>query len=291
VSSDRAPLRLGIVGHPVGHSRSPALHGAFGLVLGLELIYERYDVPRSEDLAARLGELAADGVRGVNVTVPHKVACAGLAERLTPEARRAGAVNTLRFHGGRVALAHNTDIGGLAASLAGAGVELAGRDALLLGAGGAARAAALVLARGGASARVAARRLEQAEALAGVVGAAHPPAPRPVAIPWEDRAAALEGCDLVIQATPIGMHPRAEASPLPGGATLTSRHTVVDLVYNPLETRLLAHARRAGARAVDGLGMLVHQGIDALALWLERTFTAAERRALADAGRRALRDG
>ncbi|GIW73302.1 MAG: shikimate dehydrogenase (NADP+) [Planctomycetota bacterium] len=288
-------LRLGIVGYPLTHSLSPELHAAFAEVLGLSLRYERYPVAAAGSLAGRLAELAAAGLRGVNVTVPHKVRAAALARACTEEVRACGAANTLRFGGGALELAHNTDLEGFARALAEAGIAPARRSALVLGAGGAARAVALALRRAGGAVWVAARRIEQARALVralealdsnGVEDGGAAPALR--VCPWPERHAALAAVELVVNATPLGMAPQAAAAPLEEQAGLSPRHAVVDLVYNPRVTLLLRRARAAGARAIDGTGMLVHQGIGALELWLGRRFTEAERERLVTAGRAVL---
>ncbi|RME75547.1 MAG: shikimate dehydrogenase [Planctomycetota bacterium] len=280
------PLRFGIVGHPVDHSLSPVLHAALAAELGIALVYERHDVPEPNALAPTLAALAARGVQGVNVTLPHKCAALRLARRRTAVAERAGAANTLRLGGGGAPVvleAHNTDVAGFARSLREAGVAVCDREVLVLGAGGAARAVLLALERLGAGRVVVASRRRP--------GTAGCPAVPPLAgleyVPWQERERWAERAAVVINATPLGMLPRAQDCPLER-VRFRPEQAVADLVYRPLETALLARARAAGAQAVDGLGMLVHQGIDALGFWLGREESEPERARLARAGRAAL---
>lgn len=258
-----AKTRLyGIIGHPLGHTLSPALHNAAFAAAGLDAVYLALPVEPGT-LADAISGVRALRIAGLNVTVPHKVAVRGLVDDLTTEARAAGAVNTLLWRGERL-VGHNTDIAGYDAMLRVAGL---GAEAMVLGAGGSARAVAYALMRAGMRVTVAARNLEQAQALATTL--ADPDAAPLRAVDLARAQGLFPAIDLVVNCTPVGMIPAAEASPL--GAEALSRlpaHAVVhDLVYRPLETRLLALARAQGLRTVDGGVMLVAQAAAAFAAW------------------------
>lgn len=245
-------MLAGVIGWPVAHSRSPRLHGHWIARHGLDAAYVPLPV-RPEDFATAVAGLRAAGFRGANVTLPHKEAAFALADRLTPRARRAGAVNTLVFHPDGVE-GDCTDGFGFLASLD--GHDPAAGPAVVLGAGGAARAvAAALLDAGCPRVTLVNRSPARAEALAAALGG-----------PVEVAAAPpLAGAALLVNATSLGMagQPPLEIdlSPLPAGAT------VADIVYVPLETPLLRAARVRGLRAVDGLGMLLHQARPGFHAW------------------------
>ncbi len=257
---------MGLIGDPVGHSLSPLLHNAAFSALGLDWVYVAFEVP-PEEVPAAIGGVRALGIDGLSVTMPHKAAVAELMDRLTPTARRLGAVNTVVRRGGRLE-GETTDGEGLLAALRiDEGWEPAGRRCLLLGTGGAARAVALALGDAGVGELiVAGRRAEQAREVAGLAGGAG----RVGAVDQADRA------EVIINATPVGM---AGVASLPGVAgppelpfdleptRLGPSQLVVDLVYAPAVTPLLAAARAQGARGVNGLGMLIHQAALQFRLW------------------------
>jgi shikimate dehydrogenase len=238
--------RLGVVGWPVAHSRSPAIQNAALAATGLtHWRYQLLPIP-PELFAQTVAALPGAGFRGVNVTIPHKQAALALATNPTPRARAIGAANTLLFEpDGRIA-ADNTDAPGLIASLP---FAPAGRTALVLGAGGSARAAVWALRDAGArEVRVWNRTPERARALAAELGA--------VAV------ARAEPADLLVHCTASGLDPREDSfKPLPIAADDLARYEcVVDLVYTESETSLVRAARAHGARVVDGRELLVRQG-------------------------------
>ncbi len=214
-----------------------------------------------EALAARLKALPGEGFVGANLTIPHKETGLLLCDELLESAKRAGAVNTLVFKDGRT-IGMNTDGAGFIANLRAHGVGKISGPALILGAGGAARAVAAVLQDEGVAVVLCNRTLERAAALA----AALPPART---IRWEDRTAALPDYSLLVNTTSLGMEhqPPLEILLDAAGAALV----VADLVYAPLETRLLRAARGRGLMAVDGLGMLLHQAVPGFAAWFGAT--------------------
>lgn len=264
----------GIFGHPVEHSFSPAMHNAAFQAAGLDYVYVPLPV-QPENLRAAVEAVRALGLAGVNVTIPHKEAVLPLLDELSEEAGLTGAVNTIVNRSGRL-LGDNTDGRGFLRSLQeGAGFSPAGRSALLLGSGGAARAVALQLALAGAGRlRLTNRSRKRAEELAGYIEAKTRLKPEVLDWPAEGETLpeeALRGADLVVQGTPLGMHPAvSEAPPLPYGSFRPGQ-VACDLVYNPVETQFLQRAGRAGAVTVDGLGMLLYQGALAYELWTGTT--------------------
>jgi shikimate dehydrogenase len=252
----------GVIGFPVAHSLSPRLHGFWLKEHGIDGAFIPLPAKR-EDFAQIVNSLRKLGFAGLSVTVPHKEAAFAIAHDLDEPANIAGAVNLLVFKGERIE-GRNTDAGGLAASL----VEqlgkdtLTGKDAVLLGAGGAARACVLALANLGAKKifilnRNLARAESLARALEGKVSAQLAPA---MLSDWGKVAGSAA---LAINATSAGMS-GAPALDIALDA-LPKSAAVCDIVYNPLETPLLKQARARGFRAIDGLGMLMHQAIPAFA--------------------------
>jgi shikimate dehydrogenase len=247
---------VGVIGDPVGHSLSPAIHNAAFAACGLDWVYVAFPVPRGRGGAAVAA--ARDlGLAGLNVTMPHKADVAAACDELTPDAGALASVNTVVIRPDGSTVGHSTDGDGFLAALAGDGIEVAGRRVLVLGAGGAARAVVLALGRAGAAVTVAARRADAAEAAAGV-------APGARAVLLAGTAGAGDDFDVVVNATPLGMG--GELPPLDPGR-LGPGQCVVDLVYHPAETPLLSGARARGAHTQNGLSMLVHQAALSFTLW------------------------
>jgi shikimate dehydrogenase len=249
---------VAVIGDPVEHSLSPVIHNAAFAALGLDWVYVALRVPagRGADAVAALPAL---GLRGVNVTMPHKADAARACHELSDHARRLGVVNTVAVRPDGTLWGTSTDGDGFVRSLREAGVEPAGRRALVLGAGGAARAVVVALVEAGATVVVAARRPELGAEVAGLAGA------DTTAVMLSDAPAHAPGCDLLVNATPIGMGTDAGLALDPD--VLPAHAVVADLVYHPLETPLLAAARARGLAVVDGLGMLVHQAALAQVAW------------------------
>ncbi len=249
-----------IIGHPVAHSRSPAIHGFWLKEHALAGAYERADI-RPEALGAFLATLRQRGFVGGNVTAPHKEAVFEAVSRNTEAARAIGAVNTLWFEGD-VLHGDNTDAIGFLAHLdaSAPGWDRRRGTAVVLGAGGAARAVLHALtSRGFARIVLVNRTPERAEGLAAAFGASITPAS------WDERSRLLAGADLLVNTTTLGRH---AGLPLDINLSALPAHAVVDdIVYVPLETALLAAARARGLKAVDGLGMLLHQAVPGFARW------------------------
>jgi shikimate dehydrogenase len=250
----------GVVGHPIGHSRSPAMHNAAYAHLGVDAVYVAMPVEPGR-LPAALAGAHALGFRGLNVTVPHKPEAFGLCAALDPVAREVGAVNTLRRLGEGWE-GFNTDAPATLQLLDGAGFTRGGR-VLLLGAGGVARAAAWAALAMGAELLVAARRPEAADALCRDALAASRGGGSAQSIRW-DRAAAESGrCHAIVNATTIGLSRGDVALP---PLQLAERVVVLDYVYG--DTAFVRAAREANARVVTGEEVLVRQGALAFSLWL-----------------------
>ncbi|MFO7544858.1 MAG: shikimate dehydrogenase [Trueperaceae bacterium] len=268
-----ASRRVLLLAHPAGHSLSPAMHTAGFRALGIDASYEALDVP-PEALPGAVRALRGSEFLGANVTVPHKRAVAGLVDDLDTEARAIGAVNTIVKDEGRL-VGRNTDAPGFLAALRETGFAPAGHRCLVLGAGGAARAVTWALMRSGAEVLVANRSENRARDLAADLGTAGAVATAPRWLPNRDVAASLPGCDLLVNTTSVGMAggPAPDGDPLPEGADVRALPTaavVVDLVYRPGVTPLLARAEAAGLRRQNGVAMLVWQGALAFEAWTGR---------------------
>lgn len=272
---------IGLMGWPVSHSFSPAMHNVAAEALGLNWTYVPLPVA-PEAVATAVPGLAALGFRGVNVTVPHKQAVMPLLHELEPGAAAIGAVNTIVVGENGRLTGHNTDWSGFLADLAANDVPVANRDCLLLGAGGSARAVAYGLAQSGARVHILARRVEQAERL---VGDLRPYLPQATLSSHSlDHLAKVAGsvtAPLIVNSTPLGMTPNEESTPWPDKLAFPPNAVLYDLVYNPRHTRLMQQAESADCLAFNGLGMLVQQGAQAFALWTgQQPDTAVMRRTI-----------
>jgi shikimate dehydrogenase len=262
--------RLAVLGQPIGHSRSPAMHNAALAALGLAdaWSYEAIEVSPRE-FEARVRAMPGEGFVGANVTVPHKRAALELADQASQTARGTGAANTLTFAGGGIA-AENTDATGFLEALP---ASPASKRALVLGAGGSARAVVWALVANGAEVEIWNRTPERAELLAAELGGSvakqgaggEEGGASPLPLP-------LDRFDLIVNATTVGMGESSEGAsrlkslPLDADA-MGERHVLVDLAYGPDETELIRAARAAGATVVDGLEVLVRQGAASLRIW------------------------
>jgi shikimate dehydrogenase len=268
ILSGKAKL-AGVLGWPVGHSRSPRLHGYWLDRHGIDGAYVPLPV-RPEHFETAVRGLIAAGFTGFNVTVPHKEAAFRLARRLDDRARAVGAVNTLMVDHKGVVSGTNTDIYGFTANVRdqAPAFDAAAGQAVVLGAGGAARAVVAGLIMLGADRIVVVNRTRsRAEDLARAFDGRSLGGGRAAvtAVPWPDRDAVLDGAGMVVNTTVLGM---AGHAPLDLDlATLPKAAVVADIVYAPLETGLLARARAAGHATVDGLGMLLHQAVPGFEAW------------------------
>lgn len=258
--TDRIPL-AGVIGAPIAHSRSPALHRHWLRTYGLQGYYVPMNVAPA-NLAQVIRTLPKMGFVGVNVTIPHKEAMLGLADLVTDRAALIGAANTLIFREDGKVHADNTDGYGFLANLrqGAPGWDPQAGPAAVFGAGGAARAVITALIEVGVTEiRLSNRSRPRAEALRSEFG------PKIVVHDWVKAGNMIEGAATVINATALGMQGKPEFRvPLDG---LDARAVVTDLVYTPLETSFLREAATMGCRTVDGLGMLLHQGAPGFERW------------------------
>ena len=264
ILSGRAKL-AGVIGWPIAHSRSPRLHGYWLERYKIDGAYVPLAV-QPPQVAQTLRVLAAIGFRGVNVTVPHKEAALAAVDVVDPRARRIGAVNTVTMDPDGTLKGSNTDADGFLAHLhasAPAWNPRAGA-AVVIGAGGAARAVVAALSDAGVpEIRLANRTRERAEELAMAFAKDSSNSIR--VVPWLGRHGALEGAQLVVNTTTLGMSGQPELDLNLGALELGS--VVFDCVYAPLETPILASARARGLIGVDGLGMLIHQAQPGFSAW------------------------
>ncbi|MDY6893071.1 MAG: shikimate dehydrogenase [Chloroflexota bacterium] len=265
---------VGLIGYPLGHSISPPMQQAAFDHLGLDVRYQLWETEQG-DLSAAVEGIRQSSRLGSNVTIPYKEMVIPLVDELDDFAREIGAVNTLVNRDGRL-VGYNTDAGGFVQALRReGGFDSAGKRVVQLGAGGVARAVSFALARAGAKsfvitdivaerARDLASDLEQSRSSGADTGLE-------VTVLFQDDpkfVEALLNCDLLINCTPIGMKHSASEGESPLDEKLIPKGIMVyDVVYNPLETPLLAAAKRAGANTLGGLSMLVYQGALAFELW------------------------
>jgi shikimate dehydrogenase len=256
--------RACVIGWPIEHSRSPLIHNHWLQLYGIDGRYERVAV-HPDELERFLRSMPQEGLAGCNVTVPHKEAVFTAVQVEDDFTRRLGAVNTVYVSNGTLYGTNTDGIGFLHNLKAGSpDWTAAAGPAVILGAGGAARAVAAMLVDAGApEVRILNRTAERAVRLATMF------APCAVAHPWEQRAAVLADCTLLVNTTSLGM---AGAPPLEIDlAALPASATVNDIVYAPLQTGLLKRAAGRGNPVVDGLGMLLHQAAPGFALWFGPT--------------------
>lgn len=258
---------LGVFGFPVEHSLSPAMHNAAIAALGLSYIYLPFQVS-PEHLEQAIRSLPALGIVGVNLTIPHKESVLPFLDDITEEAHDVGAVNTVHCVEGKL-LGDNTDGRGFFTPLIERGVSISGKQVLVLGAGGAARSVVFRLVREGARVILVNRTRERAEQLAQDVAAAGFGAVVDV-LDLSDRvryAEATRQATLLVNTTRVGMFPHAEELPPVALEEFTPNLTVYDLVYNPIQTRLLQEAEQRGCPVLNGVKMLVGQGALAFERW------------------------
>lgn len=256
-----------VIGHPISHSLSPAMHNAVFQELGIEGHYTLFDVDPG-DLSAAINGMKALGFGGCNVTIPHKVDVIKYLDELSEEARVIGAVNTIEF--GKRTKGHNTDGIGALEALKGHGTDPREKNVLVIGSGGAARAISVTLAlRGGVKGlTIMGINKPELQRLGKDIttSSALTPTLRPLVTSELDQA--LLHADIVVHATPVGMHPKIGET-LIKADQLKPDLAIMDIVYNPLETQLMKEARKAGVKEIiGGVDMFVNQGAEALRIWL-----------------------
>ena len=278
----------GVIGHPVAHSKSPAMFEAAFRAAGIDATYEAWDTPE-ETLEGRVNALRGSDFLGANVTIPHKQAVLPLIDGAVEDASKIAAVNTIVHEDGKL-VGYNTDVAGFARALReDAKFQAHGRRTMILGSGGAARAAALALIKERASVVfVVARQPRKLDAMVLQLKSITPPGTTITWAYWGDGSymRSLREADLLVNCTPVGMAESESEGTSPVAAELIQPETTVfDVVYNPHETPLVLAARSRGATAVSGLGMLVYQGAESFRLW---TGVEADTDAMRDAVKAAL---
>jgi shikimate dehydrogenase len=241
----------GVIGHPLTHSLSPTMQNAAFLKKGLNAVYLAFDTKNLEDA---LRGMRALGIKGMSITIPHKSCVIPLLDQVDSLAKQIGAVNTIVNDHGRL-IGYNTDALGALEALK-EKTEVFGKTCLILGAGGAARAIGYILKKHGVDLTLANRSRVRGEELANFLKCPF--------IPLE-KATDFQ-VDLLIQTTPVGMYPRNKESIVPSDA-LNPGMVVMDIVYNPIETKLLTTAKSRGCVTVNGLGMFIRQGAEQFRLW------------------------
>ena len=256
----------GIIGDPIEHSMSPAIHNAAFERIGVDYLYVPFRV-KKEALGKAIAGMRALNIRGLSVTIPHKVAVIPFLDELDPLAERISAVNTIVNDDG-VLKGYNTDAGGFLQALLEGGVEPKGKNVVILGAGGASRAISFILAERGAHLVILNRLLELdwAEELASRISQVFKQEVDALELNEENLAKVLAKADIVVNATSVGMSPNIDETPIPA-KLLKPGLIVFDIVYNPIKTRLLREAEEVGAKTIGGLDMLVWQGVLAFEKW------------------------
>ena len=244
----------GLIGEKLGHSLSPKIHGCIFDKLKINATYSLFEIERG-NLKTAVEGMKAVGCRGVNVTIPYKVEIMECLDKISDEAQKIGAVNTVDFSKEGLT-GHNTDYFGFGFTLKMADIETAGKKAVILGTGGAAKAVLVYLLYKGISEVVFVSR-DPKEAESRIKGQK--------IISYEDLKG-LENKDLIINSTPCGMYPVIDVSPA-GKEVITKFSTAVDLIYNPIETLFLRHAMKAGLKTANGLYMLVAQAAASQEIW------------------------
>jgi shikimate dehydrogenase len=254
----------GVIGDPIEHTLSPTIHNAAFNHLGLDFVFLAFHV-KAADLENAIRGMRGLGIHGLNVTMPHKSTVTAYLDTMDPAAKFLGSANTILNKNGKLSGFNTDDIGALKA-LRENGTELAMKKVLLLGAGGAAKAIAFALAKEVGELvvlnRADGKAKELAERLTGTLG-------KKVvggSLSLDAIADNLQDSDVLINATSVGMHPEANQSIVPP-RWLRSDLTVMDIVYNPVETKLARDAKAAGAKVISGVEMLIYQGAASFEIW------------------------
>jgi shikimate dehydrogenase len=268
--------QFGLIGHPVSYSLSPLMHNTAFSLLGLDCTYQAYDVGPTE-LGNTLRDFRTRGFAGLNVTIPHKETILGYLDTVETEASAIGAVNAIAFDRGRL-IGHNTDAYGVRKSLEPFQAEIAGSTVLLLGAGGASRAVSYALLKHFSPGEliIAGRSEQRAEHLAARCKALSADTKiTTMDIAADSMKEMIERSRLIINATPVGMTPSVDHSPLPHNVAFRRGQIALDLIYTPLETKFLKAASSRGARTISGLEMFIYQGARSCEIWTGREMPIA----------------
>ncbi len=254
----------GIIGDPIEHTMSPVMHNAAFQKAGLGFVFVPFNV-KPEELKQAIHGVRAFNIRGLSVTIPHKVAVIPFLDEVDSLAEKIGAVNTIVNEEKRLK-GYNTDASGFLRALLKEGIQPEGKNVVILGAGGASRAIAFILADRGAELTIINRHLAPAQEMAGRIFSFFRKEVKALELNRENLKIALDGADIVVNTTSVGMSPNAGKSPV-GADLLKPGLVVFDIIYNPMKTRLMAEAEKRGAKIISGVEMLVWQGVAAFELW------------------------
>lgn len=259
----------GVIGNPVEHSLSPAIHNAGFRALDINCVYLAWKVEAIGD--AIRGLRALGNFRGASVTIPHKVSAVPFLDQVEETAQRIGAINTIVADHGRLT-GYNTDASGALRALREGGVELRACRIVILGSGGAARAIAFALAAEATGTQLTLLGIDHREraALAADIRSKTGAAVEDFPLDETTLGRTLPDAQVVIHCTPVGMSPDVEATCVPA-SLLKAHQAVMDIVYNPRETRLLRDAKRAGCKTIAGLEMFLQQAVTQFELWTKRS--------------------
>ena len=259
---------LCIIGHPIEHSMSPTMHNPALQELGLDYVYVAFDV-HPDKLEQAVNAIRTLDIKGLNVTIPHKETIIKYLDEIDPISEKMGAINTIKNENGYLK-ATNTDAAGAKKSLIDAGCTIKGKKILFLGSGGAARSIAYLLSADAEKITLTDIVEEKAVSVANEIK-------KNMAMNIEGKLASekilaeeIKQTDILINATPIGMHPKEDISPI-SKSLLHDELFVFDIIYNPMETKLMKEAAEIGCKTLSGLDMLVNQGVIAFEWWIGKT--------------------
>jgi shikimate dehydrogenase len=258
----------GVIGDPIEHTLSPTIHNAAFNHLKLDFVFLAFHV-KAADLENAIRGMRGLGIHGLNVTMPHKSAVIGYLDEVDPTVQFLGSANTVLNKDSKLS-GFNTDGVGALKALRENGAELSEKKLLLLGAGGAAKAIAFSLAQEVGELAILNRAAEKAKELAEALGRMFNKKVVGGALSSDAIAKSLQNSDVLINATSVGMHPEANQSIVPP-QWLRSDLTVMDIVYNPVETKLAKDAKAAGAKVISGVEMLIYQGAASFEIWTSRS--------------------
>lgn len=257
----------GIIGDPIEHTMSPVMHNAAFKNKGVDYVYLAFRV-KKEELGKAIEGMRALNIRGLNVTIPHKVAVIQFLDELDPLADKIGAINTIMNDDG-VLRGYNTDATGFLQALRERGIEPKGKSVVILGAGGASRAISFILAERGSSLVILNRTWDKAKVCANRISRIFTREVEALELNKENLSKVLEKADILVNATSVGMSPNINETPV-SSDLLGPNLVVYDIVYNPIKTRLQREAEVVGATVIGGLEMLVWQGALAFEKWTGR---------------------
>ena len=260
----------GLIGYPLKHSRSPQIHNSAFRKLGLDLVYLAFEIEDGK-IREALNAMITFNVKGFNVTMPHKKNIVQLLDEVSEDAKIIGSVNTVKNEKGKL-IGYNTDGSGLVKAIEAAGVDYKGKKIVILGSGGAARAVAIQLAFDGAAEIVMANRtFSKAEEIMATINEKIPTSKgKAIEMDEEIIKEELKDAAIVINCTPVGMKSTIDQSPINNVDTFHKGLFVIDIIYDPLKTKLIYIAEEAGCKTMNGIDMLIYQGALAFKIWTEQ---------------------